>query len=323
MQPTVAVLGTRYPDLSLESEVLGPDITIVRGDGHDANAIVDSARQAEVIIAGSAPRFTEDVIARLDRCKGIIRAGIGVDSVDLEAASSAGLWVVNVPDYGTESVALHAVTLALAGVRRLIEANSLVRSGNWGIDPISPIHMPSAMTAGVVGYGRVGRRVTELLTTLGFARTLAHDPHASIHDQGVERADLDRLLSISDLVTLHAPATETGKPRLIAERELSLMKEGSILINTARGSLVDPEALARALGRGAPRIAALDVFDDEPPDLREFADVLDRLILTPHMAWYSEETQRTLRVESAMQARLLLDGREPTTAVVKPGGVRA
>lgn len=317
MSPTVAVIGTRYPDLSLESEVLGPDVVIVRGEGHDANAIVDIARYASVIIAGSSPRFTGDVIARLERCKGIVRAGIGVDSVDLEAARSAGLWVVNVPDYGTEAVALHAVALTLAGVRRLVEADSLVRSGNWGIDPISPIHMPAVMTAGVVGYGRIGHRVAGLLMALGFAGVLAYDPHRSIDDQGVEPADFDRLLGTSDLVTLHAPAGETGEPPLISARELSLMKEGSILVNTARGSLVDPADLARALARGAPRLAALDVFDDEPPDLRVFDDVLDRLILTPHMAWYSEETQRGLRIESAKQARRLLEGRVPTNAVVK------
>ena len=322
MQPTVAVLGTRYPNLAVEREILGSDVMVVGGNGHEADAIVDVARNATVIIAGSSPRFTQDVIARLDRCKGIVRAGIGVDSVDLEAARAAGLWVSNVPDYGTEAVALHAVALALAGVRRLIEADSLVRSGKWDIDPISPIHMPSAMTAGVVGYGRIGRRVGGLLLALGFARVMAHDPHASIDDRGVEPVSLDRLLGSSDLVTLHAPAGDTGVGPLVSRREMSLMKEGSILVNTARGSLVDLAELGLALARGAPRIAALDVFEDEPPDLSAFAEISDKLILTPHMAWYSEETQLDLRIECATQARQLLDGRAPANAVIKPEGVK-
>ena len=322
MQPKVAVLGTRYPDLSVEEEILGPDVNIVHGDGHDADAIVDVARSATVIIAGSSPRFTRDVIARLDRCKGIVRAGIGLDSVDLDAARSAGLWVTNVPDYGTETVALHAVALALAAVRRLVEADSLVRSGNWGIDSISPIHMPSAMTAGVVGYGRIGARVAGLLTALGFARVLAHDPHVSIDDKNVDRADFDHLLGESDLVTLHTPAGEPGQRPLISRRELGLMKKGSILINTARGSLVDQEELGLALARGAPRVAALDVFEGEPPDLRVFGEVQDRLILTPHMAWYSEEAQRELRIECATQALRLLDDRAPANAVIRPESVK-
>lgn len=318
MQATVAVLGTRYPDLALERDLLGPEVVVVRGEGADATEIVEAARGATVIISGSSPRFTPEVIGRLDGCRAIIRAGIGVDSIDLEAARSAGIWVLNVPDYGTEAVALHTIALSLAAVRRLKEADVLVRSGSWGIEPISPIHMPSAMTAGVVGYGRIGRRVAGLLAALGFREVKAHDPHAEAVDPGVELTDFDDLLESSDLVTLHAPAQDDDGGHLISSRELGLMKVGSILINTARGSLIDPPALAAGLAKGAPRIAALDVFDSEPPDLRVFNGTHDRLILTPHMAWYSEETQTELRRKTAEQAKLFLAGEPPENPIVRP-----
>lgn len=318
MEPTVAVLGTRYPDLSVERDVLGPEVTLVRGDGAIATDIVESARSASVIISGSSPRFTSEVITQLDGCRAIIRAGIGVDSIDLEAARSAGIWVLNVPDYGTEAVALHTIALALAAVRRLNEADVLVRSGSWGIEPISPIHMPSAMTAGVVGYGRIGRRVAGLLVALGFENVRAHDPNARVEDPGVDLIAFDDLLESSDLVTLHAPAQDDRGRHLISRREFGLMKTGSILVNTARGSLVDQPALAAALATRAPRIAALDVFDEEPPDLGVFREVQERLILTPHMAWYSEETQMELRRRTAEQARLFLAGESPDNAVVHP-----
>ncbi len=322
MQTTVAVLGTRYPDLSIERDILGSEVIIVRGDGADPESIIETARGASVIIAGSSPRFTPEVIGRLDHCRAIIRAGIGVDSIDLEAAGSAGIWVLNVPDYGTDAVALHTIALSLAALRRLLYADSLVRSGSWGIEPLAPIHMPDSMTAGVIGYGRIGRRVAGLLKVLGFERVLAHDPYTDVEDPGVEMSDLDALLESSHLVTLHAPPDRNGESHLISSRELELMRPDAILVNTARGSLIDAPALARALAGGAPRIAALDVFESEPPDLGVFDAVRDRLIFTPHMAWYSVETERELRMKAARQARIMLAGRRPDRAVVSPEGVK-
>lgn len=318
MPATVVVLGTRYPDLAIEREVLGPEVVVVRGEGADAAGIVESARGASVIISGSSPRFTPEVIEALEDCRAIIRAGIGVDSIDLEAARSAGIWVLNVPDYGTEAVALHTIALSLAAVRRLREADVLVRSGSWGIDPISPIHMPSALSAGIVGYGRIGRRVAGLLGALGFHKVRAHDPYPRAEDPGVELTDFDSLLESSDLISLHAPAQDDHSRPLISSREFGLMRPASILVNTARGSLVDQPALAAALARGAPRLAALDVFDEEPPDLSVFHAVQDRLILTPHMAWYSEESQAELRWRTAEQARLFLAGEQPENTLVGP-----
>ncbi|HSJ43978.1 MAG TPA: NAD(P)-dependent oxidoreductase [Euzebyales bacterium] len=165
------------------------------------------------------------------------------------------------------------------------------------------------LTAGVVGHGRIGARVAQLLHAVGFGRVLAHDPHAPPDAAGVEPSGLHDLLATADVVTLHVPATD-GTPLLDATR-LALLRPGSVLVNTARGSLVDAPALAAALRRGAPAVAALDVHATEPPDLRVFDGVTDRLLLTPHMAWYAEESATELRRRAAEEAYRALVGDAP------------
>ena len=317
MGTIVAILGTRYPDFSIEEQILGPDVSIVSGAGGTADEIVDLAGEAEVILAGSLPKFTADVIGRLPVCQGIVRSGIGVDSVDLVAARQAGVWVVNVPDYGTEAVAQHTLALALAATRRLSETDAIVKGGGWGFDGLRPLRLPGSMTAGVVGFGRIGRRVAGLLLSVGFGRLVAFDPFQEPDGHGVEATSLAAVLAEADVICLHAPGPPDGRP-LIGEAELALMKQGSVLVNSSRGSLIDPRALAAALAMGAPRVAALDVFAPEPPDLSPYADVKDRLILSPHMAWYSEESQADLRTKSAQEAHRLLSDLDPLNPVVNP-----
>lgn len=311
---TVAILGLRYPDFSIETGILD-GMKIVTAMGGTADEIVSVAEEAEVIIAGSLPKLTGDVIGRLPALRAVVRAGIGVDNIDLDAARDAGLFVVNVPDYGTEAVAQHTLALALAALRRLGEADRIVRSGEWGFTDLRPMHLPGASVAGVVGYGRIGRRVTELLDGVGFGRIVVHDPYASPEDRA--NLPLDELLAASDLVCLHAPAPADGSA-LIGADELARMKPGSALVNTSRGVLVDDVALAAALESGAPRVAALDVFTPEPPNLAPFERVMDRVLLSPHMAWYTEESQTDLRRKSATEARRLLDGLPPTNPLVTP-----
>lgn len=318
---TVAILGTRYADFSVEEEVLGPlGVRIVAGPGASSDEIVELAGDAEVVLAGSGPRFDAATIARL-RCRGIVRSGVGVETVDLDAARAAGIWVARVADYGTEAVALHTVTLALAGLRRLVEADRRVRSGGWGFAELRPLHLPSALVAGVVGFGRIGRRVAELLHALGF-QVVAHDPLAPVDAPDVQDVTLRELLSAADVVSLHAPPPADGS-FLVGAAELAAMRPGSVLVNTARGSLVDQAALVAALAQGRPATAALDVYAHEPADASFFADVAEHVILTPHMAWYTEESERDLRVKAAQEARRLLEGERPRDVVVEPEGAPA
>lgn len=312
----IAIIGTRYPDFSVETEVLGPTgATITSGTGATADEIVSIASEASIVLAGAAPQFTADVLSRLS-ASAVIRYGVGVDSIDLDAARRLGKWVVSVPDYGTEAVALHTITLVLAGIRRLGSAERAMRTGGWGFAALRPLHLPSSLVAGVVGFGRIGRRVSRHLADLGFGKVQAHDPVATVDEPGVVTTSLDELVATSDVICLHAPGS--ARPLFDAEM-LARCKPGAVLVNTARGSLIDPEALAAALRSGSPALAALDVFSPEPADLGPFGEVLDDMILTPHMAWYTEESERDLRLKAATEALRILEGREPLNAIVRPG----
>ncbi len=309
-----AILGTRYTDLSIEEEVLGPlDVEFRVSDGGDADEIIRVCDGADIVLAGSRPRFDAHVLEHLEVI-GIVRYGIGVDSIDLDAARDNGLWVARVSDYGTEAVAFHAVTMAMAAFRRLTQADRHVRDGSWGFTQLRPLHLPSASTAGVVGYGRIGRMAARQLRALGFD-VLAHDPYVDEPEEGVTlEADLGRLLERSDVVSLHLP----GGDALIGAAELDRMKEGSVIVNTARGSLIDQSALIAALRAGHPAVACLDVYESEPVDVSTFSDVLDHVVFTPHMAWYSEESERDMRHKTALEAARLLRGEPPVDVVVDP-----
>jgi D-3-phosphoglycerate dehydrogenase len=317
---TVAVLGTRYADLTIEEQVLSPlGVSLVLGDGGSPEDILSVAAEAEVVLAGSRPRFDAAVLNGLS-CRGIVRYGIGVDSIDLDAARERGIAVARVSDYGTEAVAYHAVACALALLRRLPDADRALRAGDWGVAGVRPLHLPSVSTAGIVGYGRIGRQVARYLLGLGFT-LCAYDEYAEVPAaDGVEAVPLDALLQRSDVVLLHAPGSASGQP-LLGEAELDRMKPGSVLVNTSRGSLVDLDALRAGLAVNRPARAALDVFPTEPVDIAIFGDVIDQLLLTPHMAWYTEESEADMRRKAADEAARLLRG-EPLREPVVEGGVR-
>jgi D-3-phosphoglycerate dehydrogenase len=316
----VAILGTRYEDFSIEEDVLGPlGVTLTSGDGGSPEAIWAASDGATVIMAGSRPRFDSRVLGRL-ACRGIVRYGIGTDSIDLDAARRRGIAVARVSDYGTDSVAFHSVSMAVAQLRRLPDADRAIRSGSWGFADLRPMHEPGRLTAGIIGYGRIGRRVATYLRGLGM-RVGAYDPFAPVPESdGVRAVGLAELLRSSDVVLLHAPGGAGDGPLLDAAA-LSLMRPGSVLVNTARGSLVDLPALVDGLRHGRPARAALDVYPTEPPDLTAFADVADRILLTPHMAWYTEESEADMRHKAAAEAARMLRG-EPLTDPVVQGGER-
>jgi D-3-phosphoglycerate dehydrogenase / 2-oxoglutarate reductase len=316
----VAIVGTRFADFTVETEVLG-DVEISSGPGGSRDEILEVATGADIILAGAAPVFDADTLSALG-AGAIVRLGVGIDGVDLEAARSLGMWVANVPDYGTDAVALHTLTLVLASLRRLTQADRQLRDGSWGVAELRPLHLPASLTLGVVGLGRIGRRVTAMLHGVGFGRILVADPMLRGNDLSAVLGDIDaRLVELTDLlggadvVTLHAPA---APGHLIGSDELAMMREGSILVNTARGALIDTAALVTALSQGRPAMAALDVFEREPLDVTLFDSVSDRVMLTPHMSWYTEESETALRRQAAEEALRILDSKPPLNPVVTP-----
>ncbi len=312
----VAIIGARWPDVETEREVLGVgEADVVRDTGESRDGLLAAASGADVILAGPRPRFDAAVIEQLT-CRGIVRYGVGYDNVDVAAAAQNGIAVAFVPDYGTEAVALHAVALALAAMRRIPQLDIAVKDGSWGFQSIRPLHLPEAMTAGVVGFGRIGRAVACHLRDLGFERTLAHDEFVTIDEPGITAASQAAVLA-ADVISLHAPANADGTP-LLGAAEIAVLQPGSILVNTSRGSLIDTAALVEGLAAGRPAIAALDVFNPEPPDVAVFEPVRDRVILTPHVAWYTEESERSLRVKTAEEAKRIVAGEEPRNPVPLP-----
>ena len=313
----VAIIGARWPDVDLERGILGlTEGEIARDPGVTREGILMAASDAEVILTGPRPRFDAATIERL-RCRGIVRYGAGHDNVDVAAAQRKGIAVAYVPDYGTEAVALHTVSLALALLRSIPRADRLVKAGGWDLAPLRPLHLPSVLTAGIIGFGSIGRRTAELFVGVGIGRVRACDDRVEVDAPSVDAASMETVLAESDIVSIHASGAPDATP-IIGLDEISLMKEGSILINTARGSLIEPAALVSGLRAHRPAAAALDVFDREPADPDTFADVLDQVIMTPHMGWYTEETERELRTKTAQEAKRVLD-RKP---VLHPVAVR-
>ncbi len=282
---------------------------VLRPARGSAAAAADAVRDATVVLVRESP-VNADVVAALPaQARGIVRYGIGVDNVDQRAASGRRIHVANVPDYGIDEVATQAVALALAVVRRLRLHDRAVRSGAWASGVVAPIHRLRGGTLGLVGYGRIARMTHAMLAGFGFARVLAHDPRAEL-PAGVDAADVDTICRESDLISLHAPLTPATR-QLIDARRLALMKPTAVFVNTARGGLIDLDALHAALLAGRPMGAGLDVFDPEPPDPSHPLFALDEVVVTNHIGWYSEESMRDLQRKAAEEAARIVRGEAP------------
>lgn len=306
----VVALDDGYAAYDQEAALLGAEGAAfeLRPCRRDPAAAAQAVRGADVVLVRESP-VPRAVIAAMDRCRAIIRYGIGVDNIDLEAARERRIAVANVPDYGIDEVSSQAVALALAVVRRLRLHEAEVRSGRWSTGVLKPMYRLRGRTLGLVGYGRIARMTHEKLAGFGFGRVLVNDPHAVL-PAGAEAASVDEICREADLISLHAPlAAETR--HLIDARRLALMRPTAILVNTARGGLVDLDALHAALAAGRILGAGLDVFEHEPPDPAHPLFALDNVVVTNHIGWYSEEAMRELQLKTAQEAVRVLRGEPP------------
>lgn len=265
-------------------------------------------------------KITSRIIESATRLKGIVRYGIGIDNIDIEAASKKRIPVANVPDYAIETVADHAMALILALARRIIEADKAMRSrswGNWTSPPPTYRGVDlSGKTAGIVGIGRIGRAVAKRASAFDM-KILAYDPYVTAEDANklnIQLVTLEELLSKSDFISIHAPLTKETR-YLIDEKEIQKMKRTSFLINTSRGGLINTHALAKAVKENKIAGAALDVYPTEPPDPGDPLLDLDRVVLTPHVAWCTEEAVRRLEMTAVQHAITLLQGGRPRNVV--------
>lgn len=305
-----AITDYSFPDLGVEEAILRPSGTVlVTGQCKTTDTLIPLVRDADAIITQFAP-INRDVIAAMEQARVIVRYGIGVDNVDLEAARAKGIPVCNVPDYCIDEVADQTLAFILASTRQVVANSNKVRGGQWGLAvPLSQMRALRDLTVGVVGFGRIGREVVSRLRAFK-CRVLVHDPVVAagdIEQAGAAAADLARILSDSDIVTLHCPSMAQTRG-MINRDSLSKMKRGVILINVARGDLIDSAALTAALQEGQVAVAALDVFAPEPIPADHPILKLDNVIVASHIASTSVPAVRKLRETAATLALQALRG---------------
>lgn len=299
-----------FPNLELEREILGQaGILLVEAQCRNPEDLMAIVANADAVVTQFAP-INAAVIGAMKQAKVIVRYGIGVDNVDLIAAKNRNIPVCNVPDYCIDEVADHTLAFILALTRQVVVHSNRVHAGTWGLGtPLQAFGTLADMTVGVVGFGRIGRAVVKRLLAFG-AQVLVHDPVVDpfeVSQAGATPADFATLMAQSDCTTLHCPSTP--KTRGIVNRQsLASAKRGMLLINLARGDLVDSEALVEALDTGILAGAALDVFSPEP--IPASHPVLNRanVILAPHIASVSVAAVNRLRKTVATLAVAALKG---------------
>jgi D-3-phosphoglycerate dehydrogenase len=308
----VVITDCDHSTVAPEREILAGRVELAVHQENREERLVDICREADGVITQYGV-FTRGVLAALPRCRVIARYGVGVDTVDLAAATEHGIVVANVPDYGTDEVSNHAVALVLALHRRIVTYDRSVRSGRWDFQAGAPVPRLRGLVLGVVGFGRIGRMVAEKLRPFGL-RILVADPIVTAVPDWAEHVDLDDVLARADIVTLHCPLTPETR-HLIGARALALMKPSAILVNTARGGVVDTAALVDALETRRIAGAGLDVLEREPLAAGDRLAALDGVVLTPHAAFYSEGSIVELKGKTAQAVLDALEGRRPASVV--------
>jgi phosphoglycerate dehydrogenase-like enzyme len=298
-RPLVVALGAVDP--ALVTDALGDRAEFVARPGPDDLAVAEGAIVRADAVVDAA------LLARAPRLRVLARTGVGVDQVDLEAAGARGIAVVITPGAGTRAVAEGVLAHALHLVKRLAPLTRLVREGGWAERSRVPVGDLDGATIGIIGYGRIGRRVAELATAFGM-RVRAHDP-ISPPPPGVDCPELDELAGASDVLTLHAPLTEATH-HLVDAGLLGRVRPGAVLVNCGRGGLLDLDAALAALESGRLAGIGLDVFDPEPPPHHPLFDHPD-VVLTPHLMGLSRRATAATFAAAARGVTDVLAGRRP------------
>ncbi|REE75450.1 D-3-phosphoglycerate dehydrogenase [Rhodococcus wratislaviensis] len=315
-----------YPDLEIERSVLEPIGAEVLGlQCRTGHGLGELARDADAIIQQYA-KIDATTINALERCKVIARYGIGVDILDVEAATNAGIVVTNVPDYCIEEVADHSISMAFTLIRSIPAYDRATKSGTWHWASWNqPVRRMRGSVFGFVGFGRIAQNMARKLAAFGLD-LVAYDPFVSeslMRTHGVRKTELAELLEVADVVDVMCPWTPATH-HLIDEAALLSMKPGALLVNCARGKVVDNDALYKALISGHLAGAALDDTEEEPakqdswsPDQNPLFG-LDNCVITPHVAYISQEALDECRLTAAQNVRAVLLGEQPLNPVAVP-----
>ena len=315
--PTVAVTDFNFPDLDLEKSVLSSDgYEVISGQCRTVDEVRSLCEDADAVITQFAP-VRADAIDAMRQAKVIVRYGIGYDNVDIQAAKERSIPVCNIPDYCIDEVADHTLAFVLSLTRQVIPNHTFVQQGKWGLaTPLSELRTMRDLTVGVVGFGRIGREVLMRLAPFKCQR-LVYDPVVdpkSIQSVGCQPVTLEELLANSDVVSLHCPSNDATR-RMIRRETIGAMKPNAMLINLARGDLVDTDALVEALQSKKIAGAALDVFAPEPLPESHPLRSMPNVVTASHIASASPKAVRTLRESAAKLAAMALRGEKLPSVV--------
>ena len=304
-----------WESLEVEKQTLAGLGDLVALQTKKPEEFLSQAADCDALLNTYAGPITAEVMARMPRCRIIARYGIGVDTIDVAAATEAGIIVTNNPTYCIEEVAEHTMALLLGAARKIAFYDRLVRRGRWEVPPGKPMFRLAGSTLGLVGFGNIARQVAVRAAAFGM-RVLFVDPYVKETPAGLAatKVELQHLLRESDFVSVHPPLTPATR-KMIDDEVFSQMKRTAILINCARGPIVDTDALVRALDAGLIAGCALDTTDPEPlPNPHPLRD-RENVILNPHVAWYSEQAMVGLQSGAPSEVRRVLSGEWPKNVV--------
>ncbi len=318
MKKKVVIVDHREEGFEMEKKAFAEEdaeLFICLCDSEDE--LIETVKDAYVIIF-TYSKISEKVIKHLTNCKLLIRYGIGLDNVDIKAASEKGIYVCNTPNYGTFAVAEHAFSLLMCVNRKLTLLDRNVRNHIWEMGNIPPVYSLRNKTLGIVGFGSIGRYVCKMAVAFDM-KVIIYDPFVDARTAKEYMAQIvtfDELVKSSDHITLHAPLTEETK-HLFNKNIFQNMKDSAIIINTSRGGLINQNDLKEVLKSGRIAGAGLDVFENEPVDPHDELLIMDNVVLTPHLAWYTEDSVVNLHQEVIDDVRRVLRGYTPQNAVNK------
>lgn len=315
----VVICDHIFPDIEQEKEALAcvPELELIDANCTTGEEVMAACADADAVL-NQYNYLTDEVLASFRRCQVIATYGIGLDKIDVDAASRRGIYICNSPDYNKSEVADHIVTMTMALSRHLKDFDRRVRRGEYPVpyDWMKPVR-PSRQTVGFVGFGKIARQAAEKLHGAFGMRVICYDPFLTAEqtaEAGGQKMELEELLRESDYLSINVSLLPSTR-NLIGERELAQMKPTAFLINCSRGGIVNEEALVAALKNGGLAGAGLDTFAHEPLSKDDPLCQLDNVILTPHAAWYTVDAMQELQRVAAQQVALVLTGQTPTRCV--------
>ena len=319
MNPKFKVLITDpyHQNFHIEKEILAEiNAEIIIGHCKTEEDVIKICSNIDGLLVSYIP-IGKKVIENLHKCKVIVKYAVGIDNIDLEAATLKKIFVANVPRYCVEEVSTHTVALLLNLIRKISKYDQSVKRGCW--DPLAgdPIFRLENRLLGIIGFGNIGKRVAEKFHPFKLS-IIVYDHLLNdkiISKYGAKKVELETLLHQSDYISLHCPLNKHTK-HLIDFKEIEIMKKGVFIINTSRGEIVNQKALYKALQDGKIAGAALDVLEKDPPSLIDIINA-DNIIYTPHVAWNSVEAETELRKSAAQEVKRVLEGERPLNLINK------